>query len=74
MRIGIDLGGTKISAIALSDSGEELCRQRVATPANQGVQAIVAAICFSDHVVTQLLPPVHGDDGGVRGAAWLWND
>ncbi len=44
MRIGIDLGGTKISAIALSDSGEELCRQRVATPANQGVQAIVAAI------------------------------
>ena len=29
---------------------------------------------FSDHVVTQLLPPVHGDDGGVRGAAWLWND
>jgi fructokinase len=32
MRIGIDLGGTKIEVIALSDSGEELFRKRVATP------------------------------------------
>jgi fructokinase len=23
-------------------------------------------------VVTRLLPPVHGDSSGVRGAAWLW--
>jgi len=27
---------------------------------------------FSDHVATRLLPPLHGDAGGVRGAAWLW--
>jgi fructokinase len=27
---------------------------------------------FSDSVVTHLLPPVHGDSSGVRGAAWLW--
>ncbi|MBM4180783.1 MAG: ROK family protein [Betaproteobacteria bacterium] len=27
---------------------------------------------FSDHVATRLLPPQHGDSGGVRGAAWLW--
>jgi fructokinase len=27
---------------------------------------------FSDTVVTQLLPPLHGDASGVRGAAWLW--
>ena len=27
---------------------------------------------FSDRVVTPLLPPVHGDSSGVRGAAWLW--
>ncbi len=27
---------------------------------------------FSDSVVTRLLPPRHGDSGGVRGAAWLW--
>lgn len=28
---------------------------------------------FSDTVSTQLLPPIHGDSSGVRGAAWLWN-
>lgn len=27
---------------------------------------------FSDVVNTRLLPPRHGDAGGVRGAAWLW--
>lgn len=27
---------------------------------------------FSDRVETPLLPPVHGDASGVRGAAWLW--
>ena len=32
MRIGIDLGGTKIEIIALDDSGIELLRRRVATP------------------------------------------
>ena len=25
-----------------------------------------------EHIVTRLLPPVHGDSSGVRGAAWLW--
>ena len=27
---------------------------------------------FSDHVATRLVRNVHGDSGGVRGAAWLW--
>jgi fructokinase len=27
---------------------------------------------FSDQVATRLVPPVHGDSSGVRGAAWLW--
>lgn len=27
---------------------------------------------FSDCVATRLLPNLHGDSGGVRGAAWLW--
>jgi fructokinase len=27
---------------------------------------------FSDRVETRLLPPLHGDSSGVRGAAWLW--
>jgi fructokinase len=29
---------------------------------------------FSDKVRTRLLPPVHGDASGVRGAAWLWHN
>jgi fructokinase len=33
MRIGIDLGGTKIEAIALGDAGDEMVRRRVPTPA-----------------------------------------
>jgi len=32
MRIGIDLGGTKIEGIALGDAGDVLARRRVATP------------------------------------------
>ena len=32
MRVGIDLGGTKIEGIALSPAGEEIARRRVATP------------------------------------------
>ncbi|MEO7744031.1 MAG: ROK family protein [Usitatibacter sp.] len=27
---------------------------------------------FSDEVRTRLVPPLHGDSSGVRGAAWLW--
>jgi fructokinase len=27
---------------------------------------------FSDTVLTKVLPNVHGDSSGVRGAAWLW--
>ena len=33
IRIGIDLGGTKIEGIALDDHGRALCRRRVPTPA-----------------------------------------
>jgi fructokinase len=32
MRIGVDLGGTKIEAITLGDQGETLVRRRTATP------------------------------------------
>ena len=36
------------------------------------VPRLWGAYVFSDQVATRLLPPVHGDSGGVRGAAWLW--
>ena len=42
MRIGVDLGGTKIEAIALGPGGETLARQRVPTP--KDYEATVSAI------------------------------
>lgn len=38
----------------------------------QSVPRLWGRHIFSDHVATRLLPPVHGDSSGVRGAAWLW--
>jgi len=32
----------------------------------------LGAYVFSDTVETAVLPPLHGDSSGVRGAAWLW--
>jgi len=43
VRIGIDLGGTKIEGIALDDSGAMLVRRRVATPQGD-YRAIVEAV------------------------------
>ena len=42
MRLGIDLGGTKIEAAILDDSGSFICRERVPTPKdyNEILQAI----------------------------------
>jgi len=36
------------------------------------VPTLWARHVFSDTVTTRLLPPLHGDSSGVRGAAWLW--
>src|SRR6516162_3841409 len=52
----IVLGGGLSGISALYERVPPLCRQYI----------------FSDNVVTRLLPPVHGDSSGVRGAAWLW--
>ena len=43
MRLGIDLGGTKIEILALDESGKELLRKRVATPRND-YQAIIDSV------------------------------
>ncbi len=46
MRIGIDVGGTKIEAVALRHDGTEAARVRVATPARYGelLQAVAALV------------------------------
>ena len=49
MRIGVDLGGTKIEGIALSEEGAPLLRYRVPTPAGDyaGIlQCIADLVCF----------------------------
>ncbi|MFD1805063.1 fructokinase [Pasteurella oralis] len=42
MRIGIDLGGTKIEVIALSNDGKELFRKRVPTPRGSYEETLAA--------------------------------
>jgi len=46
VRVGVDLGGTKIEAIALADSGEIVARERVSTPPSYDacVDAIVGLV------------------------------
>ena len=37
-----------------------------------GLAARVGEYAFTDAFDTKILPNVHGDSSGVRGAAWLW--
>src|SRR5258708_9013475 len=48
LRIGVDLGGTKIEALALGDDGRELVRKRVPTPPDDygGAVRAVATLVF----------------------------
>jgi fructokinase len=36
------------------------------------VPPLLARYGFSDRFDNRMVPPVHGDSSGVRGAAWLW--
>ena len=56
MRIGIDLGGTKIEVIALSNEGQELFRRRINTPRDDyqaTVQAIVDLVLLAEEKTGQ---------------------
>ncbi len=67
MRIGIDLGGTKIEGIALDDAGDELVRRRRPTPQGDygGTVAAVAALVRAIEAETGR----HGTVGvGIPGA------
>jgi len=46
MRIGIDLGGTKIEALAIDDRGAELARHRVDTPRDDYEATIKAMVAL----------------------------
>ena len=56
MRIGIDLGGTKIEVIALGGDGTPLLRHRLPTAANDYckiLQVIADAVCFVESELGQ---------------------
>jgi predicted NBD/HSP70 family sugar kinase len=42
MRLGIDLGGSKIEIIALDEGGKELLRRRVPTPQGNYLETLQA--------------------------------
>lgn len=62
MKIGVDLGGTKIEAIALTDDGEIAIRRRVRTPADEGYDAILRAVA---ELVAGVDAAVLGGAGGA---------
>ena len=67
MRIGIDLGGTKIEGIALDEGGHELVRRRVPTPRGD-YGATVAAVAALVQVI-EAGTGRHGSVGvGIPGA------
>lgn len=70
MRIGIDLGGTKIEGILLSPDGSELLRRRIDTPAGD-YHATIAAVGTLVRSLEQGLG-THGTIGvGIPGAISL---
>jgi fructokinase len=76
MRIGIDLGGTKIEGIVLDNQGRELTRNRVPTPSGD-YQGTVLAICdlinglCTDAVVEKKLPVGIGIPGALSPSTGL---
>jgi fructokinase len=50
MRIGIDLGGTKIAGLALGDEGRERARHRIATPRGNYDHTIRAIVDLVHHL------------------------
>ena len=67
MRIGIDLGGTKIEAIALDEKGIELLRRRIQTPRDD-YTATINAITGLVHYIEQQCSDTGTVGIGIPGA------
>lgn len=50
MRLGVDLGGTKIEIAALADDGQVLHRERVATPQGDYMATVMAVVALVESV------------------------
>ena len=62
MRIGIDLGGTKIEGIAIADEGSQLLRRRIAAPRGDYHATLTAVIDFIREIEQEV---------GVRGSVGI---
>ncbi len=75
MRIGIDLGGTKIEAVALADTGEVLARRRVSTPQGDYDGTVAAVAGLVHRIELEAGGPLSVDVGtvgvGIPGAESL---
>jgi fructokinase len=56
VRIGIDLGGTKIEGIVLDETGRELFRQRIPTEQEKGYEAILGNIARLYRLMASQIP------------------
>ena len=54
LRLGVDLGGTKIEIVALGDAGQQLLRRRIATPQGDYATTIGAVSRLVMAVETEL--------------------
>jgi fructokinase len=74
MRIGVDLGGTKIEIIALDDAGGELYRERTATPRGSydgTITALVRLITAAERVTGRRGTVGIGMPGAISPATGL---
>lgn len=75
-RIGVDIGGTKVEAIALGDGGRELFRDRVGTPRDYpAVLRVVAELVATAEAVTGRGATVGvGAPGSQSPASGMWRN
>ena len=67
MRIGIDLGGTKIEALAIDSQGRELTRHRIDTP-REDYEATIAAMAGLVHRIEQETGNMGAVGAGIPGS------
>ncbi|MBD3813255.1 MAG: ROK family protein [Betaproteobacteria bacterium] len=60
LRLGVDLGGTKIELIALDAAGREVLRRRIATPQNDYLATVAAVAALVHQAESEL-----GQDGSI---------
>ncbi|MDA0339296.1 MAG: ROK family protein [Proteobacteria bacterium] len=73
MKIGIDLGGTKIEVIALDDDGLELFRKRIPTPVpyDEKLAAIAQLVIDAEQAVQQTCSVGIGTPGSISAHTGL---